>query len=141
MAKTIDFVYMAWNCPSDGCPEYNFNHKSEFDNVLVGEIFAKARKTIYAYASIKDFIPESSPLRSEGEISDFAARMQESVPGCEDVLTISSCKAGLISYHKAVRFTDVEDTDDLAKKIKDALPISLQKEKKRYVQSYFMEVE
>ncbi|MFA4819977.1 MAG: hypothetical protein WC613_03390 [Candidatus Aenigmatarchaeota archaeon] len=138
--KSIDFVYMGGSCPSDGRQEYFFDHKSSFDSDYARDAFLRARQTIDRYMSIWTYIPESSPLRTQDETSDFVARMQELVPDARDVLTIFSCKHGTILYQRAVRFTDVEDTDDLARKIKSVLPIDLEKEKHRTIQSYFMEV-
>lgn len=137
--KTIDFVYIAGNCPSDGCPEYTFNHKFYFDNAYARQAFVKARHIIDKYILTGTDIPDASPLRTQDEISDFVAKIQELIPGSEDVLTISSCKHGRILYQRAVRFKNVDDINDLARKIKIALP-DLEKGKNRPIESYFLNV-
>lgn len=141
--KLIDFVYVVGDCPSDGCPEYFFDNKSSFDNEYARKAFLRARQTIerYTISSLHTHIPNASPLRTRDEITDFMTRMQKLLPEFEDVLTIFSCKHGKILYQRAIRFTDVEDMDDLARNIQSALPIDLEKEKHESVQSYFMEVE
>ncbi|MFT4326941.1 MAG: hypothetical protein ACMXYK_05555 [Candidatus Woesearchaeota archaeon] len=141
MAKCIDFIYLGANCPSDGCPEYFFNHKSFFDNDDARRAFAKAMQTIERYSINQSYIPNASPLRTEAQIADFVKKMKHSVPDCHDVTTIYSSKHGKILYQKSVRFPRVEDTQGLVKKIKKALPFDLEKEKNRPIPSYFMYVQ
>lgn len=140
MTKSIDFVYMSGNCPSEGCPEYFFNHKSSFNDEHARNAFLKAMQTIKRYSLLRTYISKASPLKTEEEISDFVNSMHKSVPDCFDVTTIFSCKHGKILYQKSIRFTNVQNTDDLVQKIKTALPSDLEKSKTRPIESYIMNV-
>jgi len=128
---------MAGSCPSNGCPEYFFNNQSSFDTEYARAAFLRAMQTIQRCPLSRTQIPRASPLRTEEEMAKFIESAQRLIPDCRNVMMIYSCKHGGILYQRAIRVPNVQNIDDLAKKIKTSLPIDLQKEKGRTIQSYF----